>query len=214
MRRMIRVHYFFDPLCGWCYGIAPLIKAAAALPDVQMILHGGGLWPRPTILPASVRARIRVADARVGQLSRQPYGPKYLDVLLPSDRMVLHSQPVTAAVLAAGRLREGADLEMLRAIQVAHYVEGAHVVEQETLLRLAEQIRLERADFAQALDPAAADAHMAESQRLMQRLGVGGFPAVFIERDGHFSELAPQGYFGDPAGFVAAIQASGRKTLH
>ena len=25
---------FFDPLCGWCYGIAPLIKAAAALPDV------------------------------------------------------------------------------------------------------------------------------------------------------------------------------------
>ena len=33
---MIRLHYFFDPLCGWCYGIAPLIKAAAALSDVTL----------------------------------------------------------------------------------------------------------------------------------------------------------------------------------
>lgn len=211
---MIRVHYFFDPLCGWCYGIAPLIKSAAALPQVDLHLHGGGLWPRPTVLPAQVRQQIRAADAHVGQLSGQPYGPRYLDVLLPSDGMVLHSQPVTAAVLAAGALRPGADLEMLRAIQDAHYVEGAHVVEPATLLRLAGGLGLDPQAFATRLDPAAADAHMAESQRLMQRLGVGGFPAVFIETDGRFAELAPQGYFGNHAGFVAAIQAAGRRTLH
>ncbi|MEN9704792.1 MAG: hypothetical protein RLZZ393_671 [Pseudomonadota bacterium] len=211
---MIKVHYFFDPLCGWCYGIAPLIKAAAALPDVEMHLHGGCLWPRPTVLPAAVRRQIRLADARVGQLSGQPYGQRYLDGLLPSDGMVLHSQPTTAAVLAAGALRPGADLEMLRAIQSAHYVDGAHVVEADTLRRLAQGIGLDADAFQAMLDPAAADSHMQQSQRLMQQLGVGGFPAVFIERDGHFAELAPQGYFGDPSGFVTAIQASGRKTLH
>ena len=58
------LHYIHDPLCGWCYGIAPLIKAAAALPDVEMHLHGGCLWPRPTVLPAAVRRQIRLADAR------------------------------------------------------------------------------------------------------------------------------------------------------
>jgi putative protein-disulfide isomerase len=211
---MVRLHYFFDPLCGWCYGIAPLIKAAAALPDVELLLHGGGLWPQPTVLPAAVRKQIRAADAHVGQLSGQPYGPQYLDVLLPSDGMVLHSQPVTAAVLAAGALRAAADLEMLRAIQSAHYVQGEHVIDADTLLRLASALGLDPTAFAATLDPAAADAHMARTQRLMQRLGVGGFPAVFIERDGQFAELAPQGYFGNPAGFVTAIQAVGRKTLH
>lgn len=211
---MIKVHYFFDPLCGWCYGIASLIKAAAALPQVEMHLHGGCLWPRPTVLPASVRKQIRMADARVGQLSGQPYGERYLNELLPSDGMVLHSQPTTAAVLSAGALRPGADLEMLRAIQSAHYVDGEHVIEADTLERLAARIGLDVNAFRASLDPDATDAHMAQSQRLMQRLGVGGFPAVFIEREGHFSELSPQGYFGDPAGFVAAIQASGRKVLH
>lgn len=211
---MFRLHYFFDPLCGWCYGIAPLIKAAAALPAVELHLHGGGLWPRPTVLPASVRKQIRAADARVGQLSGQPYGPQYLDVLLPGDGMVLHSQPVTAAVLAAGALRPGADLEMLRAIQTAHYVGGEHVVEPETLLRLANGLGLDTAAFSTALDPAIADAHIAGTQRKMQQLGVNGFPAVFIEQGGQFAELPPQNYFGNPAGFVAALQAAGRQTLH
>src|SRR5664279_1763065 len=104
---MIRVHYFFDPLCGWCYGVAPLIAAVAALPDVALELHGGGLWPRATVLPAPVRQQIRAADARVGQLSGQPYGAPYLETLLPSDTMVLESVPVTAAVLAGGALRPG-----------------------------------------------------------------------------------------------------------
>jgi putative protein-disulfide isomerase len=103
---------------------------------------------------------------------------------------------------------------MLRAIQSAHYVDGEHVIEADTLLRLAQGIGLDADAFRNTLDPQATDEHMQQSQRLMQRLGVGGFPAVFIERDGRFSELGPQGYFGDPAGFVTAIQASGRKTLH
>jgi putative protein-disulfide isomerase len=211
---MIRLHYFFDPLCGWCYGIAPLIKAAAALPDVELLLHGGDLWPQPTVLPAPVRKRIRVADARVGQLSGQPYGKDYLDGLLPSDAMVLHSQPVTAAVLAAGALRPGADLEMLRAIQTAHYVHGEHVIEPDTLMRLAIGLKLDPAAFMAAADPQRTDAHMASTQRLMQRLGVDGLPAVFIERGASFTELAPQGYFGNPAGYVAAIRAVVHKTLH
>ncbi|MGU3847546.1 DsbA family protein, partial [Vibrio diabolicus] len=24
---MVTVHYFFDPMCGWCYGASPLIEA-------------------------------------------------------------------------------------------------------------------------------------------------------------------------------------------
>jgi len=36
------LHYFHDPLCGWCYAAAPLVTAAAAVPGVALKLHGGG----------------------------------------------------------------------------------------------------------------------------------------------------------------------------
>ena len=38
-----RLHYLFDPLCGWCYGVAPLIAAAAGVPGLEIELHGGGM---------------------------------------------------------------------------------------------------------------------------------------------------------------------------
>ena len=147
----------------------------------------------------AVRRQIRVADAHVGELSGQPYGERYLQELLPSDGMVLDSRPTTAAVLAAGRLRPGADLEMLRAIQSAHYVDGAHVTETATLEGLAKQIGLDVTAFQAAVSPDKADEHMVDTQRLMQRLGVGGFPAVFIEQSPHpiltasIEECAPPG---------------------
>jgi putative protein-disulfide isomerase len=211
---MTRVHYFFDPQCGWCYAVAPLIAAAAALPDVELKLHGGCLWPRPTVLPPAMRQQIRLADARVGELSGQTYGSHYLEYLLPSDKMVLDSRPTTAAVLAGGSLRPGGDLAILRAIQKAHYLRGEHVVEPETLLRLAGQEGFDPVAFKAAMSPSETDAHMALTQTLMRRLGVGGFPAVFVETQGEFRELAPQGFFKNPDGFVNAIRTSGRKTLH
>jgi putative protein-disulfide isomerase len=211
---MTRLHYFFDPLCGWCYGVAPLIAAAAALPDVELQLHGGGLWPRPTTLPPALRQQIRVADTRIGKLSGQPFGADYLTQLLPSDTLVLDSRPTTAAVLAAGSLRDGGALAMLRAIQKAHYERGLHVVQQSTLLLLAAQEGFAPEAFAAALDVQQADAHIAQTQALMRRLGVDGFPSVFVETEGEFRELAPQGFFGNADGFINAIRTSGRKTVH
>jgi putative protein-disulfide isomerase len=30
---MTTLHYIFDPLCGWCYGAAPLVAAARTVPE-------------------------------------------------------------------------------------------------------------------------------------------------------------------------------------
>ena len=38
------LHYVYDPLCGWCYGAAPLLRAAAGIPGLRIALHAGGLW--------------------------------------------------------------------------------------------------------------------------------------------------------------------------
>lgn len=45
---MATLHYIFDPLCGWCYGAAPLVEAARTVPGLAVAFHGGGMLAGPT----------------------------------------------------------------------------------------------------------------------------------------------------------------------
>jgi putative protein-disulfide isomerase len=112
-------------------------------------MHAGGLWPQPTRLPEPTRRYIQQADARVGQMSGQPYGEPYLNGLLFDPELVLESRPVIAAVLAAQSLDPTKALPMLRGIQHAHYEHGKHVVREETLRDVADRGRLDPDAFRQ-----------------------------------------------------------------
>lgn len=195
------LHYIFDPLCGWCYGAEPLVLAAATSEKLAIALHGGGLWPQPTRLPDETRRYIQQADARIAQMSGQPFGKAYLEGLLLDQTMVLESRPTIAAVLAAEVLQPGKGLPMLSAIQHAHYENGRRVVEPDVLTELAAENGLARGQFAQALATVAVDEHIAETRRLMQRIGAGGFPAFALELEGQWQAVPHQQFPADPAGF-------------
>ena len=145
------LHYIYDPLCGWCYGAEPLVSAASKVDGLALRMHAGGLWPQPTPLPDHMRRYIQQADARVGQMSGQPYGEPYLNGLLFDPDLVLESRPVISAVLAAQALDPTKGLAMLRAIQHAHYERGQHVVREATLREIAAEIGLDVGAFADAL---------------------------------------------------------------
>jgi putative protein-disulfide isomerase len=175
------LHYIYDPLCGWCYGAEPLVLAASKVDGLSLRMHAGGLWPQPTRLPDHMRRYIQQADARVGQMSGQPYGEPYLNGLLFDADLVLESRPVIAAVLAAQALDPSKALPMLRAIQHAHYERGQHVVRQATLLAIAAELELDDAAFAEALKKVPVDEHIAESQELMNNVGAQGFPTFVLQ---------------------------------
>ncbi|GGF87795.1 DsbA family protein [Azorhizobium oxalatiphilum] len=203
----IRLHYVHDPLCGWCYAAAPLVAAAMAQPDVELVLHGGGLFPQPMQLPAAKRAYIREADARIAQMTGQVFGPAYLDGLLPDPAFTLYSLPPIAAILAAEELRAGAGPEMLKAIQSAHYVEGRRVIEAEVLVAIASGLGLDGGAFASALPRQPVEAHLVDTRQLMTRFGLGGFPGFVRERAGEW-RVVPHGvFYGQPAAFVESLRA-------
>jgi putative protein-disulfide isomerase len=196
------LHYIYDPLCGWCYGAEPLVDAAANVPGLSLKLHGGGLWPEPTQLPDETRAYIRDADARVGQMSGQPYGAAYLDGLLLDPTMTLESRPTTAAVLAAESLEPGKGFAMLKGIQHAHYERGLRVVEPAILHQIAGEIGLDRTAFDNALQGVDANAHITNSRRLMQQIGAGGFPAFVLQIGEQWFAVPNRQFASDAAGFA------------
>ena len=195
------LHYIYDPLCGWCYGAEPLVTVATQIEGLELALHAGGLWPEPTHLPPETRRYIRQADARIASMSGQPFGEAYLEDLLLDPTMVLDSRPPIAAILVAQSLAPDKALPMLRAIQRAHYVEGRRVVKTEVLRDVAIACGLDRVSFETALGTARPEEHIAETQRLMQQVGAGGFPTFVLEIDGRLFGVPHQHYAGDPAGF-------------
>jgi len=201
------LHFIYDPLCGWCYCAEPLVNAAEKVTGLAIHLHGGGLWPEPTILPVETRAYIRQMDERAARISGQPYGKAYLEGLLPDPTMTLESRPTTAAVLAAEALA-GKGLAMLRGIQHAHYERGLKVVEPEVLRQIAEEIGLDGAAFESECTRVPVEQHIAGARRFMQQIGAGGFPAFVLEAGGQWFAVPHQRFASDPAGFAEWLSAA------
>ncbi len=75
------LHDIHDPLCGWCYAAAPLVRAAVRN-KVPVVLHAGGLWDPAMHATDAKRRMMRKTDARISRLTGQTFGPAYLDGLL------------------------------------------------------------------------------------------------------------------------------------
>jgi putative protein-disulfide isomerase len=194
------LHYIHDPLCGWCYGAAPLLRAAREL--VPVVAHGGGMMTdgnRQTVSP-QLRAYVMPHDQRIAQLTGQTFGAGYVDGLLRDSSAVLDSAPPITAMLAADQLG-GRGLDMLARMQTAHYVEGRHVADAAVLADLAADIGLVREAFSAAfagLSGGPTRAHIAASRALLNRVGGAGFPSFVLERDGHMQMLDIGAYLGQP----------------
>lgn len=204
-----RLHYLYDPLCGWCYGAAPLIKIARGLMEVQA--HAGGMMTgerRMTVTP-QLRQFVSTHDRRIAQATGQTFGSGYTDGLLRDGGAVFDSEPPITAVLAAEQLAQRG-LDLLARLQTAHYVDGLRIAEPRVLTALAVEIGLDGTAFDQAfraLTGAATQAHIQSTRALMGRLGAAGFPTLAIERpDGSMTivDIAP--FYGKPAAWKARLR--------
>jgi putative protein-disulfide isomerase len=180
------LHYIYDPLCGWCYGAAPLVSAARKV--VAVHAHGGGMMAgrnRQHVSP-QLRDFVTPHDRHIAQLTGQPFGEAYFEGLLRDETALFDSEPPITAVLAADAVA-GQGLDLLARLQRAHYVEGRRIADALVLHELATEIGLEREAFARAFEQARGkptQAHIAASRALLARVGGGGFPTFALEREG------------------------------
>lgn len=204
---MSTLHYIFDPLCGWCYAAAPLIRAAREVPGLRVVFHGGGMMTganRRTITP-QWRDYVMPHDQRIAQLTGQPFGEAYFEGLLRDTTVVMDSAPPTAAILATEDIA-GRGLDMLHRLQHAHYAEGRRIAEREVLIGLAAELGLDSAVFGTAFDRlagAATEQHFRESRAWLARVDGQGFPTLVLEHaEGGLERIETGQFLGQPERFV------------
>lgn len=193
------LHYVYDPLCGWCYGAAPLLQAAATIAGLKIELHAGGLWmgSRRQPMGEALRDYVRPHDQRIEALTGQHFGERYFNELLLREGCLLDSEPPIRAVLAVTALG-GDGLVMLHRIQQSHYRDGIWIGEPAFLATLAAEQGVSAEEFQQVYLQAPLLQHLADSQGWMKRLGGQGYPTLGIERGGKLERIEVNQYLGEP----------------
>ncbi len=203
------LHYIYDPLCGWCYAVASLVRAAREIMPVAA--HGGGMMTgarRQRISP-EWREYVMPKDGQIAALTGQTFGQAYREGLLRDGTAWLDSEPPITAVLAAEQAA-GRGLDFLDAVQTAHYLDGRRVADVSVLEEIARELGLELPTFQASYESCRGErthAHFAQSQALLAEVGGNGFPTFVLEREGNFAVMDYDPYFRDPAGWQRALRA-------
>ena len=202
------LHYVFDPLCGWCYGAGATVSALSANPGIALRPMPSGLFAGEGARPMddAFAAYAWSNDQRIERLTGQPFSERYRGQVLADRQQMLDSGPATVALTAVVMTAPQRELDALKAIQRARYVDGQDITRIETLAGVLQALGLDEAAAllakADAALLAANRARVAEAQALLQAMGVRGVPAFILEEDGQRQVLHASALYSNPQAFL------------
>lgn len=185
-----------DPMCSWCYGFGKEMNAIAqSLPNLEVQVVVGGMAAGSTQVLDDAGKQFRLTHwARVEQMSGAEFNR---EALMARENFVYDTEPVCRAVVTARTIAPGVDvLKVFRAFQRAFYVDGLDTTDGSVLAEVGAKAIAEQgiATTADAFFEAfTSDEVIDATQRdfeLTRRLGVRGFPSLFVEIDGKIGQLS------------------------
>lgn len=181
--------YVGDPMCSWCWGIAPELEKVQAFAQAQGIDYSvmvGGL--RPTggdpwndAFKQFLRHHWQEVQARSGQAFDYEFFAR--------DSFNYISEPSCRAVVVMRHLlaQNGQDAAHLQAyfgaIQRAFFANNTDPTTADNLAQFVGDYGIERKAFLAAFNDERAKAATMAEFALVQRLGVRGFPSVVLVKD-------------------------------
>jgi len=191
-----------DPLCSWCWGMAPAVEEALGrLGDaVSFDLLLGGINVHSTLPVGDYGRRLLLRIWReVAATTEQQFG-----YVIP-DGMVFNS---TRPCLAVAGLRQELGrppLGYLHRLQQRLFVEGQDITDPKVLTGTALELGLSTDVVAAALDDADLAAELVREFSDSRSYGTNALPSVLLEEDGERRLLA--GGYADAPMLESLIRA-------
>ncbi len=178
----LRLVYFADPMCSWCWGFSPVIETirdqfADRIP-IQMIIGGLNPGNRQT-LSDKAKQEIKHHWLQVQQVSGQAFN---FDFFQRND-FIYDTEPASLAVISCYRLQPDSYMAFMQHLQAAFYTRNLDITDDRILLQLAESFGLDPESFRLTLQ-------QEETRRITylgfsyaRHLQVTGFPTLFGQTD-------------------------------
>ncbi|MFN3744852.1 MAG: DsbA family protein [Hyphomicrobiaceae bacterium] len=174
-----RLHfiYFADPMCSWCYGFAPVIRALAQQFEGRLpvrLVMGGLRAGNTKAMTEKDREYIRGAWTRVGEASGQPFDFSFFD----REHFVYDTEPACRAVVTMRRLAPEKALAFKARVSRAFYGENRDTTDVKVLAALAPEFDIDAERFE--LEMLSADVRNETFRDFLtsQQAGVQGFPLL------------------------------------
>jgi len=187
--------YIFDPLCGWCYGMSPVIQRVqqefAGQFDVSVLC--GGMVTGEQVAPIGADwSYISGALQQVEQTTGVQFGAAFR-ALGEEGSYVQDSEPPSWAINVFRQFNQAQVASFAHAVQYAHFHDGADLNEPKTYVPLATAHGVDAAEFLRRLTlPETATATRQEFAAVT-RIGVQGFPTSIL-RVGSQGYVLARGY--------------------
>jgi putative protein-disulfide isomerase len=188
------VLYVYDALCGWCYGFSPVIErisdAYADVFDFE-VLSGGMMTGERAGPVGEVAGYIGEAYKQVEARTGVTFGEAFLSGLLADGTATFSSVPPGRALTAFKQERPDEQVAFAHALQRAIYYHGLPPADPATYVQVATDFGLDGGAFAAKLDDPEIAAQTEAEFALASRLGVRGFPTVFVTTGQDLYRVAP-----------------------
>jgi putative protein-disulfide isomerase len=187
--------YLFDPLCGWCYGMSPVIQRVreefAGRVEVS-VLCGGMVTGAQAGPIRDDWGYISGALQQVERVTGVQFGEAFRAVGEEGSR-VQDSEPPSWAIGVFRQLNQPDTVRFAHDVQVAYFRDGADLNEPKTYLPLATAYGVDGAEFLRRL--ALPETALAARQEFaaVAKIGVQGFPTSIL-RVGSQGYVLARGY--------------------
>ncbi len=174
--------FIFDPLCGWCYGAAPVLERMGE-DGFGIELLPLGQMAEACRIEGEFADLIWATDRLVAQHTGQPFTLSYRSLLKEGTAM-RDASPATRAIIAVARTRPDRQVAALQALQIARFVNGRDTGDPTMVETILREIGLHHAaDLCATANPvlvAATAAAVGRARALLAEYGTDDGPAVLL----------------------------------
>jgi len=179
------LYYVHDPMCSWCWAFNKTWAAVqASLPnsiEVRYLL--GGLAPdSDQPMPVQLQQAISQGWHRIQQ---QVPGTEFNHDFWTVCKPRRSTYPSSRALIAARTLDKTAEKSMLLAIQQAYYLQAKNPADDGVLIACAEQLGLDKNDFAELLNHPSTQQQLLMEIKLARGMGANSFPSIVLQQGEH-----------------------------
>jgi len=181
--------YFGDPLCSWCWGIAPdlnrLYRQFSHRLEFRLIMGGlrpggGDTWDQ------KFRSYLRKHWEHVHETSGQPFNFDLLEL----DSFNYDTEPPCRAVKVAQSFNPTVALPFYHDIQRRFYVENEDPNDANFYKPICEKHQIPFEDFSLRFTSEAFKQRTRDDFTFARQLGVSAFPTVLLYHEGHLNLVA------------------------
>ena len=189
----IELIYVGDPMCSWCWGFVPTLRALEARFDIPLRVVVGGLRAGPSARRVDKRVREHLAHhwEEVGKLSGQTFDATMLD----REDFLYDTEPACTAVVAMRRLAPQHTIDWFERLQRAFYAEATDITDPDSWPPLLTDLHTGIAGDSLLAEVSDSDTRRETWQDFAaaQEWGITGFPTLLV-RDGAVLGVATRGW--------------------